>query len=308
MAKQQQASASASGGLRALVFLVLAIVAGAAATIVVYQLIQSYQARIAEAQKPEETVMAIVAAGDLFPGIQLTEQDLVGVEIPKQYLPAGAFTSHELVIGRTPRERILGNEFILPERLADGEAGIGLNALIPNGMRAISINIGNARALSGFLRPGNRVDLVVTIQGDDVLDRPLTLTLLQAVPVLAVNSQLDKAEDVVGANGQPAKKKTATTRQMSPSVTFAVTPEEAEIVAQAEQRGDITLTLRSDDDYSVTSTGAIDTQDVLGRSDEPVAKTKRPTAAPRVAEPTGLTIIRGTSKQQLNVNADGSTK
>lgn len=287
---------------RAVIFLVLALVAGMAATVMVYQLVQSYKAKIAEAQKPEETAMAVVAAGDLFAGVVITEQDLVQVEIPISFLPPGAFTSPELVVGRVPRERILANEFVLPDRLADADAGIGLNALIPEGMRAISINIQDGAALSGFLVPGNLVDVLVTIVGEKPGDDPQTITLLQAVPVLAVNNRLLK-EDVAKQKGKKAQQ-----RSTRPSVTLAVTPEQAEEIAHAEARGTITLALRNNIDVNEIDVGSVDNKDVLGEEDKPEAPKPKARVAKPKEETTTLQIIKGTNKNQLTVGKDGQIK
>ncbi|MCA9494691.1 MAG: Flp pilus assembly protein CpaB, partial [Myxococcales bacterium] len=149
------------GPLRALIFLALAIGAGSFSLVMLYKLITSYQMKIDEAKRPEDTVMVIVAARDLYQGVTITEEDLYAVQIPPKFLPEGVFLSPEHVVGRIPRERILANEFVRADRLADPESGVGLNAIIPRGMRAISINITDGAALSGFLNPGNYVDVLV---------------------------------------------------------------------------------------------------------------------------------------------------
>jgi pilus assembly protein CpaB len=299
-AKQSTASENASGGLRALVFLILALVAGAAATIMVYQLIQGYKARIVEAQKPEETMMVIVAAGELYPGVTITEQDIVGVEVPKKYLPGDVFNSPELVVGRIPRERILANEFIRPGRLADGDSGIGLNALVPPGMRALSLNLQDGAAVSGFLNPGNRVDILVTLVGEKAGDARETVTLLQTVPIIAVNSRMLK--DDVAAQTDADKAKTKAKKPPGrPSVTLAVTPEQAELVAHASRLGPITLTLRSDVDVDQQTVDSINNSDLLGIKEEPKPTPAAPKRIKKKEEGTTtedvLQIIRGTQKQ-----------
>jgi len=296
---------TASNGLRALVFLVLALVAGAAATIMVYELIQSYKARIAAAQQPEETEMVIVAAGDLYPGVTIAESDIVGIQVPKKYVPADAFTAPELVVGRIPRERILGNEFIRPGRLADGEAGIGLNALVPPGMRAISLNIADAAAVSGFLEPGNRVDLLVTIKGEKANDMPTTITMLQTVPILAVNGRLlkDDQQQTPDPNDPNAPKKVRAPIHAAPSVTLAVTPEQAETVAYAMHLGRITLDLRGDVDLDNTTVAGVETPDLFPNQPPPPppepakAKVPRKPTPPPPPPDQGLTIIKGSSSQ-----------
>lgn len=318
MAKQKQQEEATNTGLRALVFLMLALIAGGAATVTVYQLIESYKRQIAEAQKPEETKLVIIAAADLFTGVTITEQDIVGVQVPVKYLPSiegvpDYFTSHELVVGRVPRERILANEYIRPGRLADGEQGIGLNALIEKGMRALSINIANGRAVSGFLNPGNKVDILVTLKDDEAEQRSeeaerQTLTLLQAVPVLAVNTRMVQDEPVESEKDKKKKKKK--TRESKPSVTLLVTPEQAEQVAHAERIGTITLALRNQEDSDfVEENGSIVTEDLLGLKEEPKDDKKPVKKKPKpVVEQPTLEIIRGGKKTEQGVNPDGSIK
>jgi pilus assembly protein CpaB len=295
---QAKAAAPQNGNIRALLFLGLAVLAGLAAVVLIYQVIQSYKEAIDQASQPDQTVNAIVAAGDLYPGVTISEEDLVMVPIPVQYVPkdeAGnllAFTSAEAVVGRIPRERILGNEFILPDRLADPKSGLGLNVLIEEGMRAISLNVQNGAAVSGFLQPGNLVDLIVTITPEDDNAEPETLPLLQAVPILAVNNRLrDDDENTAKDPGAPPKpKKKPVTAQ--PSVTLMVTPDQAELAAHAARVGRITMALRSNNDYNNVATGTIETKDFF-TADHPVDTPKPKVNKPKPKinqEPEGVTI------------------
>lgn len=89
-----------------------------------------------------DTVMVIVAARDLYPGVRITEQDLVAIEIPPVYLPEGVFLTPEHVVGQRPRRRILANELIRASRLANPESGEGLADLVPLGMRIADVPAG----------------------------------------------------------------------------------------------------------------------------------------------------------------------
>lgn len=307
--KDDNASEGLGGRTRAAIFLVIALVAGLSSTVVIYNLIQGYQAAIAEARKPADTVKVVIASRDLYQGITITEDDLVQISIEPQFLPGGdeklVYTSAEHIIGRVPRERILANEFIREERLADPETGTGLNAIIPRGMRALSVNIADGQALSGFLNPGDYVDVVVTITGDDRDARKvgsLTNTLVQAVYVLAVNDRTGK--DLSSDSGDPRKKKKKV--KMRPSVTVAVTPEQAEQIAYAERKGEITLTLRNVQDLQfIESTGA-NKNAVLGIEEpEPEPEPKkvyRPKPKPKEPEGQMLTIVRGSETTQETVS------
>lgn len=279
---------SSKGGAKALLFLLLAIVAGGAATVLVWKAIEGYQRRLEVLRRPPDTKMAIIAARDLFQGIKITEEDIAAVEIPEKYLPHNGYVAAEHVIGRVPRERILINEFIREERLADPEEGVGLNAIIPRGMRAISINLAGGRAGSGFVNPGNIVDIIVTITPDDGSKARETHTVLQAVPVLAVNDRLKGNK-----TGQEAK------RRLKPSVTLAVTPEEAEQVAHAEQQGEITLALRNDLDRVYTTLDGTDSKELYGETKQPKKTGSRP-AATSSGPPQGtLQIIKAGKESEF---------
>lgn len=283
---------TSSGPIRAIVFLAVALVAGSVSLVGLYNLIASYQARIDEAKKPEDTVMAIVAARDLYQGVTITEEDLYAVSIQPRYLQDGTFLSPEHVVGRIPRERILANEFVRADRLADPESGIGLNAIIPRGMRAISVNVTDGRALSGFLNPGNYVDVLVTL-GADGSRKAETVTLLQAMTVLAVNSRMGGGQQVA-------------TDRAAPSVTLAVTPEEAEKLTHASVEGNVVLTLRNDIDVTQVEThGARATSLLGGTTEEKRIEIKEWKQRSSAGRDGSLLIIKGGSTTKEKVSTGG---
>jgi pilus assembly protein CpaB len=245
---------STGGRIRALIFLILSFGAAIVAAIVIYVVIISYQSELNKAEAPVELDQVMVAAKDMWQGKTIEDTDLAMTELPPEYVPEEVLKTPEQAVGRVPRERILEHEFIRNERLADPAAGIGLNAIIPRGMRAMSINITDGSAVSGFLNPGNYVDVLVTIEGED--DKPAeTVTLLQAVTVLAVNNRLGDVDgEVLEQNSKP-------------SVTLAVTPDLAEKLTHAVAQGSVTLTLRNDIDVTQVETHGALVSNLLGSDD-----------------------------------------
>jgi len=219
-------------------FGLVAVIGAAFVARFVYNLIDDFQTELDNAQRPEETVEVVVAGTDLLPGLTVREANLTVVRLPDAYIPDEAFRRKEEVIDRVGRDRILEGEFIREERLADPEAGFGMNAIIPQGMRAFSINVSSGSAVSGFINPGNFVDIVVTFPE---AEPPKSITLLQAVAVLAVNDRI--TETVID-------EKTGRRRRQKPSVTLAITPQQAEKLAHANDQGEILLTLRNDVDVT----------------------------------------------------------
>ncbi len=298
MARQQ-----ATGSVRALVFLLVAGIAGIAAILLLSRLIDSYTRQIETARKPEDKVMVFVAARDLYQGVTITEEDLYAVEIPTKYLPDDPFFSAEHVVGRIPRERILANEIVRADRLSDPESGIGLNAVIPRGMRAMSIDVRDAEALSGFLNPLNYVDVLVTVRPPDDERPPETRTLLQAVFVLGVNSRMAKETK------EEARERRGPQR---PSVTLLVTAEQAEQLAHAMAVGEVRLSLRNDLDINFSvlegGTNIDDLRRQLQKLSSPSVRSGgvRSSGGTLMGPKSTLEIIRGDQKSELEINADGT--
>lgn len=282
---------------RAFIFLVISALAAILAVVVIYRMIQSYQEQLAKAQEKEELTKVVVAAHTLYPGQTLTDTDLVIKELPPAYVPETVFHEKEEVIGRVPAERIIGGEYVRRERLADPEAGVGLNAIIPRGMRALSVNITDGSAVSGFVNPTNYVDVIVTISPDSTGGKLQTVTMLQAKKVLAVNNRLGDAE---GPDAEPGGR---------PSITLALTPQEAEKLTHAHVRGDVTLTLRNDVDVTQVKTSGAHSDKLIGRADAPAVpvgpvKPKRQKGTP---PPADLLIIRGSNQTHEKVDSQGNT-
>jgi pilus assembly protein CpaB len=193
---------------------------------------------------------------------------------------------------------------IRTERLARRDAGIGLNALITPGKRAMGFATGVTTNVSGFVRPGNFVDIMVSIApGIEELETDfITETILQQVKVLAVGSTLER-EDDKNKNAQNAAQN---------SLTVEVTLEEAEKLALAVSKGTIFVVLRSDVDIVQQNVERPTDVGVLIGFDpakEPVAKApviRR--SSPKPAATIGAEVISGSKTDRVKFDANGTTK
>jgi pilus assembly protein CpaB len=292
---------------RAAGFLLISALAALAAVAIVWRVIQSYQDQLTQVSAPEPTVPVIVAARTLYQGQTIAPEDVKEVQVPPAFVPDTVFHNIDDVQGRVPRERVIAGEYVRKERLAGIENGLGLNAIIPRGKRAISINITDGSAVSGFLNPGNYVDILVTLQDTTAREKQVrkTITLLQAIQVLAVNSRLGSAEDE-REEGQDGIRH-------QPSVTLALTPEEVTRLAHANAEGAVTLTLRNDIDVTQQKTNPVHANTLIGRVEKPAVPVAPVKKAPPKPEPKPvdgtIEIIKGTQKGTEKVNKqDGSTK
>lgn len=307
------------GRTRALLFLVGSLLLAALAAAIVFGIIKKSQDRIKEASKAPQTVEIVVAVRDLYMGLPITPEDVVVRQVVPEMVPAEAtFGNLADVLGRTPRERILTNELIREERLARPDAGIGLNAIVTPGKRAMTIATNTETAVAGLLQAGNYVDIIVTIKPEDpgVKDAVwVTETILQGIKVLAVGSTLsgaDERPDAADAAGSGKKSaKDPTRKALKPSITLEVTPEEAEKLALASSRGEVTVVLRSDIDIlQIDSHGVTTAKALIGfAADTP----PEPSPIPRRAKPLDddkpppvrAEVIQGGSKTEIVFGENG---
>lgn len=239
----------------------------------------------APARPPTEV---LVASRALPSGHLLTEDDVRWQTWPDDDL-AGAYIVKSKGIeglpGSVVREAIAAGEPITGERLVRrGDHGF-LAAFLTPGRRAITIAIAANPLLTGLVGPGDRVDLICTMQpppggGQHKPKPPVSETLLHDIKLLALDQRLD---DQPGAFPTPR------------TATLEVTPKQAEMIALAADRAKFSLSLRS----NTTPETAEDEPGPLAWDDTPVA----PLAPPLRTEPvTGakVSIIRGGSVSELD--------
>lgn len=304
-----------SGGrTRAIVFLLGSLFLAGLAALLVVRVMQKSAEQAAEAAKPRETADVVIAVRDLYMGLPITAEDVTVRQVAPEMVPRDyTFAQLTDVLGRTPRERILANEAVREERLARPDAGIGLNAIVTPGKRAMTVATDTETAIAGLLQAGNYIDVIVTIAPEDpaqVGAKWVTDTILQGIKVLAVGSSLDgesQATTETDKTGKPRPSNQAQTRNLKPSITLELTLEEAERLAQAVARGDLHVVLRSDIDIlQTTSNGAVTTESLIGL--EPKAK---PTGTGRVdpVVPDGpkATVIQGGNSSIITFQPDGTT-
>lgn len=257
------------GRFRGVMFLIASLIGALTVTFMIYGMIKKASEGVAVTQGlKSDSSDVVVAAVDIPPGWTIKTEHLAKRQMPAEYVPSEVYRTADEVVGRVAAERVLAGEFIRDERLADPEAGVGLPAIIPRGMRALQVPVKGGAAGSGFLNPGNFVDLIAVCAK---ADPPEVRTLLQSVTVLAVD---DRMTDL--AYVDPNKKRSARVRS---SVTMALTPQQAELVKYAFGQCRITLALRNDID--VTNIENNDGKPAPGPSSDPAAPgDAAPAAAP----------------------------
>ncbi len=170
---------------RTLIVLLVAVAAAAGATLLVYQAIQ--RRPVQQVALPQAFV--VVAARPLTTGASLTPADLKLVGWPAEAIVPGSFTKIEEVVDRGVIAALLENEPITESKLAAVGAGAGLPPTIPPGMRALSVRVNDVVGVAGFVTPGNRVDVFVTLKRNDTT---ITRVVTSNVQVLTAGTKYDQ--------------------------------------------------------------------------------------------------------------------
>ena len=254
---------------RHLVVLMIAIVTASIASFGVYRAMAQMPA-----QRVDAMTQVVVAAKPMVIGTAITAKDVKLVAWPASSLVPGAITDIKAAIDRGLLASVLENEPLTNDKLAPIASGAGLSPAIPAGMRAISVRVNDVIGVAGFIVPGSRVDVVVTIR------RPndsMTRTAASNVQVLTAGTRKDQ-ENPGASTKRPGDSGDTV-------VTLMVTPRDAERIALAQSEGQIMLVLRNPLDTDTALAAGIKTDALLGS--EPPA-TPAPivrAAAPRRPEP-----------------------
>jgi pilus assembly protein CpaB len=226
---------------RMLVGLTVAIVAGLFLSTYVYRAFKN-----ATAVKPMIAQHIVVAAIPLQLGTRVDANNLRLIPWPSDEPVSGMFTRIEDCANRALITPVAENEPILESKLASMQAGAGLPATIPEGMRALSVAVNEVVGVAGFVIPGTMVDVLVTgrIAGTTHAgDENITRTILENVKVLAAGQKIEQDRE-----GKP---------QTVPVITLLVTPDDAARLAMASTEGKIQLALRNTVDTKVMAPPAV---------------------------------------------------
>ena len=248
--------------------LALAIVLGLTAALVARKALLRSRAAAAAAAR---TVPVTVASGPIQPGQELRRENLTTAAIAAADVPAGAFTSPELIVGRVTVVPIIPGQTILEQFLAPKGAGSGLQALVPSGMRAITIDVNESSGLAGMLIPGCHVDVVATALASDNPDKSMSRAIVQNLQVVAVGQRLSgpKPEN---------ERDTGLTR----TVTLLASPHDAQAIDLATATSRLRLVLRASGDASEADDDGVQMVDIRGGGPTIVM----PTVLPQNTTPT----------------------
>ncbi|MFN7222789.1 MAG: Flp pilus assembly protein CpaB [Paracoccaceae bacterium] len=185
-------------------------------------------------------------------GEALVPEDVQLVYWPQNSLPEGAFMDQATLFPATTKEsrfvlrQMEKFEPILTSKVTDPGQSAGLTGQIAKGMRAFAIKVDVASGVSGFVQPGDRVDVYWTGNVDG-MGSELTRLIESSTRIIAVDQQAGAQSGAIVAR----------------TVTVAASPEQVARLAQAQATGRLALSLVGSADDTITGTIEVDSTALL---------------------------------------------
>lgn len=227
-----------------------ALLASIAVTALGFVLLTIYVRQFQREVRGGDPVELLAMRQDVALGMPLTEQMLVVRTLPDSYLEDRQVLATDLsrVLGVRASIDLEANQTLLWTDLATTPTDRrSFSSRIPKGMRAMSVAGAGRRAIGNLMRPGDRVDVLLTKAKPGPDPRVVTLPLLQNLLVLAVGGSFTATDQETSSIG-------------SDSVTLLVTIDQASLLAQARRDGTLSLVLRNEDDLEINE-GLTETDD-----------------------------------------------
>jgi pilus assembly protein CpaB len=244
-----------SRNARLALVLAVALTAAGLASLAVYQVVSAIPVREVEVA----SLHAVVAAKSIPVGTIVTTEHLKLVPWPARNPVPGAFTKIEAVVNRGAIVEVAENEPLTESKLAPLGSGGGLPPTITEGMRAISVRTNEVVGVAGFVIPGTRVDVLVTVKERGAQGEPVSRAVVSNVQVLTAGTRFD--QEKARSDGKPIP---------STVVTLLVTPQDADRISLAASEGQIMLTLRNPLDVAPTTTNGVRMANLLAEPAAPV--------------------------------------
>jgi pilus assembly protein CpaB len=195
----------------------------------------------------EEMVKVLFVKRHLSAGTKLMQSDIDVMKFPLKSVSSDMVKSHEIIeiAGKVLRREInRGGPLFHSDFLTERRKVI---TSIAKGRRLVSVPVNQISGVSGLIKPGNRVDILLTYiaESNALKNVSKTILLLQNVSVYATDSTTATLPQRFGF-----KKKNSYS-----TLTLSVTPTEAALLTNATSLGSIGFLLRSNEDFGKAPAG-----------------------------------------------------
>jgi pilus assembly protein CpaB len=210
-----------------------------------------------------DLVEVFVASRDMAFGETISPDDAVLVKWPRDNIPAGVFHAKNPINAEGDDMRVtlrafVKNEVFLSSNVSKPGADAGLTSRLQKGQRAMTIEVDVSSGVSGFLRPGDRVDVYWTgrppQEGFATRQGDVTRLIESGLRLIAIDQM----------SGDEA----AAQATIAQTVTVAATPQQVAALTQAQSTGRLTLSLMGLDEETVDESIEVDQRTLLGMVEE----------------------------------------
>ncbi len=258
-------------GNRNALLIVAAVVIGLIAVVLANAYFSGVEERQVTVAQEQGLVRIVVASQPLEFGTPLSTENVRLQNFPANSVPEGAFRTIEDALrdSRVALRPIVPNEPVLASKVSGTGGRAVLSANLAEGMRAVAISTNAVQGVSGFVRPGDVVDIFLTrqIRGEGATEQDLvTEVVLENIKVLAIDQVANEA---------------ATEPGVGRTAVMEVDQRDAQKLVLAGRIGTLSLALRNVEEQDAFGPGALVTNREFASSRLSIAA--RRTAAEPVA-------------------------
>jgi len=221
--------------------------------------VEQQQAQLAQERKKQDQIVptteVYVLTQPLRYGQKLGKDDVRLVRWPVDAVPEGAFTAEDTLFPededelRSVTRAMEKDEAVLKVKVTEPGEDAGVGSRLAAGMRAFALRVDVASGVSGFVRPGDRVDLYWTGSPPGADGGDITKLIDTNVRIIAIDQSADQDRN------SPLVART---------VTIEATPQQVASFAQAQASGRLSLSLVGANDETASEVVQVDQRSLLG--------------------------------------------
>lgn len=257
---------------------------------------QQEAALAAERQASQQRLVTVEVVGvkNALPyGASITREDLKPIRYAQDFLPEGTFADLEELfpegeeVARIVLRPMEPNEPILAAKITEPGGDAGISTRLGAGMRAFAISVNAASGVSGFLRPGDRVDVYwtgsISTGGES---REVTKLIETGLELVGVDQTADQSRSEA---------------MIARTVTVQASPQQVANLAQAQSTGTLALSLVGLRDENVAGAVEVDQRSLLGLVDEPEPEPEVAVVAAPAPEVCSVRTRRGSEVVEIAI-------
>jgi pilus assembly protein CpaB len=201
-------------------------------------------------KKNENKISVVVPKIDITKNEKITEEMLETKEFYLESVHPEAIKEMKDVVGKYASTNMKQGEILFASRFVEQtQVKDFVTNKIKQGYRAVSIEVNYVESVSNLIEPEDYVDVIFSeiIQRESETDEVITQLILENVRVLAVGKRLNENLPQVDSLDTTSQSQTTENTDLEYiSVTLELKPEDMVKIVNADERGNVKFTLRSD--------------------------------------------------------------